>query len=49
MDWQEIAKKLDEQINHIHDLIMHQQGSENILKLEQALAVVIQMRERRFG
>ena len=49
MDWQEMSQKLDEQINHIHELIMKQQGPENILELEQALAVAIRMRERQFG
>jgi hypothetical protein len=49
MDWQEILKKLDEQIDHIHKLIIHQEGPENILKLEQALDVAIRLRERQFG
>lgn len=49
MMWEDVLAKLDAELTHIHELIMNQSGSENILKLEQAMAIVIQLKERQFG
>lgn len=48
-DWEKVLEKLNEELGHIHTQIMHQQDADSILKLEQAMAIVIRLRERWFG
>ena len=49
MIWEDIMKLLDEEIAHIHKIIMEQKtGAENILKLAQAMGTIVAIRERNF-
>ena len=42
---EELATKLDKEINHIHERIMATALADDLLKLVQALATVMQLKE----
>lgn len=49
MSWEEMVKKLEEEIKQVHELIMEETDAENMINLAETMRILTQLHERNFG